>query len=233
VVHTAWRVFLYALVAATSPLALTSTLMVLRSGRGRVNGTLYAIAFVTAQTLVLALAVALGVATSGTSGDGHPTLQALFALVFGVALLATAGYVRAQPTVRASPDREGVRRPSRVEAALSGRIEHLGPGQALGIGIALGVGGPKRIGITVLVAGTIAAADVGAGAGLMIGVSYIVVGTLLVWLPVVLYVVAGQRATEWITTAQRWAAAHQRTLTFYPTLVVGTLLVVDALVQLL
>lgn len=227
-VHTAWRVFLYGLVAATSPLALTTTLVVLRSGRGRINGILYAGAFLAASTVVLLLVVGVGVATS-VSDEGHPLLQAVLALVVGTALLAAASYVRRHPPhprTTAAP-----RRPNRL-VEMTSRIDHLGPLQALGIGIAFGIGGPKRLGITVLVAGTIAAAGLGTGAGIVVGAGYIVVGTVLVWLPVALYVVAGHLAEEWIAAAQRWVTAHQTALTFWPSLVVGGILVLDGIVSL-
>src|SRR3954451_4626567 len=98
--HTAWRVFLYALVAATSPLALTSTLFVLRSGRPRINGVLYAGAFVLTQTLVLLLALALGVA-SVTHGDHHPGFEYGLTMLFGALLVIAAFYLRAHPRAHA------------------------------------------------------------------------------------------------------------------------------------
>src|SRR5215510_12623151 len=95
-IHTAWRVFLYALVAATSPLALTSTLFVLRSGRPRINGILYAGGFLFTQTFVLVLALAIGVA-SVTHGDHHEDIEYGLTLFFGVLLLVAAFYLRAHP----------------------------------------------------------------------------------------------------------------------------------------
>src|SRR6185503_10748549 len=106
-IHTAWRVFLYALVAATSPLALTSTLFVLRSGRPRINGLLYAGAFLVTQTFVLLLALALGVA-SVTHGDHHEGLDYGLTLLFGALLIVAAFYLRAHPhahTTRSGPNK--------------------------------------------------------------------------------------------------------------------------------
>jgi flagellar biosynthesis protein FliQ len=225
-IHTAWRVFLYALVAATSPLALTSTLFVLRTGRPRINGLLYAGAFLFTQTLVLLLALALGVA-SVTHGDEHQGLEVAVSLGFGGLLLFAAFYLRAHPrahTVKTGPNRA---------TAVLGRIKHVSPGQALGVGAALGIGGPKRITVTLLVAGAIAASGLPFGRSATVAIEYIVIGTVLVWLPVVLYVIAGKRAEEWIAAAQAWASAHEQTLTFYPALVVGLVLVVDGVIQLL
>lgn len=227
--HTTWRVFLYGLVAATSPLALTTTLVVLRSGRGRINGLLYAGAFLGASTVMLLLVVAVGLATAIGDGDGHPLFQAVVALLFGAALLYAAFYVHRHP--HATRTREAPRSPNRL-LVMTSRIEHLSPPQALGVGLAFGIGGPKRLGITVLVAGTITASGVGTGAGVLIGASYIVIGTVLVWLPVTLYVVAGHLAEEWIATAQRWVSERQDPLTFWPSLVVGAILVVDGILAL-
>src|SRR5262245_23458962 len=225
-IHTAWRVFLYGLVAATSPLALTSTLFVLRSGRPRINGILYAGAFLLTQTLVLLIALAVGVA-SVTHGDHHADLEAAIGLVLGGLLVFAAFYLRAHP--RAHVTKSG---PNKATAVL-GRIKHLSPGQALGVGAALGIGGPKRITVTLLVAGAIAASGLPFVRSATIAIEYVVIGTVLVWLPVVLYVIAGKRAEDWIAAAQAWASEHEQTLTFYPALIVGLILVVDGLLQLL
>jgi hypothetical protein len=225
-IHTAWRVFLYGLVAATSPLALTSTLFVLRSGRPRINGVLYAGAFLVTQTFVLLLALAVGVA-SVTHGDHHPGFEYGVTLLFGVLLVVAAFYLRAHP--RAHATKSG---PNKATAVL-GRIKHLSPGQALGVGAALGIGGPKRITVTLLVAAAIAASGLGFVSSATIAIEYIVIGTVLVWLPVVLYVIAGKQAEEWIAKAQAWASEHEQTLTFSPALIVGIVLIVDGLVELL
>jgi hypothetical protein len=225
-IHTAWRVFLYGLVAATSPLALTSTLFVLRTGRPRINGLLYAGAFLFTQTIVLLLALALGVA-SVTHGDHHEGLEYGLTMFFGALLIVAAFYLRAHP--RAHAVKTG---PNKATAVL-GRIKHLSPGQAVGVGAALGIGGPKRITVTLLVAGAIAASGLPVGRSTTIAIEYIVIGTVLVWLPVVLYVIAGKRAEDWIAAAQAWASEHEQTLTFYPALAVGLVLLIDGLIQLL
>jgi hypothetical protein len=225
-IHTAWRVFHYGLVAATSPLALTSTLFVLRSGRPRINGILYAGAFLVTQTLVLLIALAVGVA-SVTHGDHHEGIEYTLTLAFGALLVFAAFYLRTHPHAHAT--KTG---PNKATAVL-GRIKNLSPGQALGIGAALGIGGPKRITVTLLVAGAIAASGLPFVRSATIAVEYIVIGTVLVWLPVVLYVIAGKRAEDWIAAAQAWASAHEQTLTFYPALFVGLILIVDGLAQLI
>jgi hypothetical protein len=58
--HLTVRVLLFALVAATSPPALASVIVVLTSARGRLNGSAFAIGFVTGPAVFCLLAFALG-----------------------------------------------------------------------------------------------------------------------------------------------------------------------------
>jgi len=99
--------------------------------------------------------------------------------------------------------------------------------------VLLGIGGPKRLGITIIAAGTVTAAALSRSEDVALGALYVLLGTALVWVPVLLYVVFGSRATGWMNQAQGWVQAHQKPLTFYPTLVVGIALVGDALISLL
>lgn len=113
------------------------------------------------------------------------------------------------------------------------RLSRLTPGAALGTGVALGIGGPKRLGLTLIVAATISAAALGSTAELGLVAVYLLVGTVLVWVPVTLFVLFGTRATDWINRAQAWVSQHEQPLTFYPSLVVGVGLTADALIRLL
>jgi hypothetical protein len=224
--HLTARVVLFALVAATSPIALASVLVVLTSGRGRINGLAFAIAFVAGQVVCCALAFSLGAAASPGRDERFPTFEALLVLAVGAGLLALAVHFRRR---RLDP------RPSmfneRAEQ-LRARLATLTVATALGTGAALGFGGPKRIGITVLVAATVTASGVGSATRLTLAVLYVAVATVLVWVPVLLYMVFGRRAAEWMTTGQGWITAHKDPLTFWPTALLGVVLVVDGLVQL-
>ena len=137
--HLALRTLLFAVVAASSPLALASILAVVTSDRGRIKGAAFAIGFVTGQAMVFVLALTLGVATFGNSKN-HPTLIAILVIAFGAALLLTAVWVR-RP--RTKPGR--ARRPNPRTAALRARLASLRPLSALAVGAGLGVGGPKRL----------------------------------------------------------------------------------------
>jgi hypothetical protein len=227
--ETTFRIFLYALVAATSPLALGATLAVLRTAKPRINGLVFAVSFVVAQTVVLLIVFAIGDASLGERESAHETLASLFVLAFGLALLAAAAHVYRRRGMPHEPRGTGE---SRTKAILD-RLEHLTPRAAAGTGVLLGIGGPKRLGITIICAGTITAASLARSEDVALGVMYVLLGTALVWVPVALYVVFGERATAWMNQAQAWAQAHQDPLTFYPMVVVGIALVGDAVISLL
>jgi hypothetical protein len=222
------RVFVYGLVAATSPLALGATLAVLKSNHPRVNGSAYAIGFLVGQSAVVLLAFFVGDASFGEPKDNHETIESLLALLVGIALLATAARVRSHP--RESRPRRALG--PRTKAMLD-RLSRLSPGAALGTGLALGIGGPKRLGLTLVVAAAISGAALGSASEFSLVAVYVLVATVLVWVPVTLFIVFGTRATEWVDGAQRWVSAHQQPLTFYPALVVGVGLTADGLLRLL
>ena len=226
-IAVSFRILLYALVAATSPLALGATVAVLKSEHGRLNGAAFALAFVVAQTIVTALVLAFDVASVPELEDGHGTLGSLLALAVGIALLVTSAYVARHP--RHHEDRP----PSPRAQRLLTRLGRLSPWTALVVGALLGVGGPKRLTITILVAATLSAAALAPSEEVGLGLFYVVLATVLVWLPVLLVIVFGDRATAWMAEAQRWVHANEQPLVLYPSLVLGLVLVVDGVLYLL
>jgi hypothetical protein len=212
-------------VAATSPLALASVLVVLTGSRARLTGAALAIGFVAGQAAFFLLVVAIGMESS-PDGENHPLVVDAIEIAFGIALLLTAAYVR-----RHRSD-VGARGPNPRTAAIRSRLANLRPSTALGTGAALGIGGPKRIGVTIVVSAAIAAAGLERAEAFGLAVLYVAVATILVWVPVVLYVAFGSRATEWLARGQRWIGEHKETLTFYPSAVLGSALVVDGIVHL-
>jgi hypothetical protein len=165
-------------------------------------------------------------AASSPDRDNHPGVVDSIEIAFGIALLLTAAYVRSHRRDLAA------RGPSPRTEAIRSRLANLRPSTALGTGAALGIGGPKRIGVTIVVSAAIAAAGLGSAEALGLAVLYVAVATILVWVPVLLYIALGPRATEWLANGQRWIGQHKEPLTFYPSAVLGTVLVVDGVVHL-
>ncbi|MGH3042862.1 MAG: GAP family protein [Gaiellaceae bacterium] len=223
--ETTWRILLFALVAAASPIAIVSTLAVLTSRRGRTNGIAFVVGFVLGESAAFLAAFLVGsAATTGREENKHAA--AALELAFGIALLAIAWPQRRH----GSPEADGGR--SRTKALLD-RLRGLRPGTAFALGTLLGVGGVKRLSITIVAGATVGIASLLPVQALALGALYLVVAGVLVWLPVGVYLVADTRADDWMTRAEDWLTTNERRLTFFSTLVFGFLLTSDALVRLL
>ncbi len=219
------QVVLYAFVAGASAVAMGATLVVLGSRGGRWNGLAFAIGVVLGQVIVLALAYAVGAATLPVGNHPHETARALMELALGVALVGAGGYVWSQP-----PDKPP--KPNPRSKQVFDRLGHLNLPSVFVAGVALALG-PKRLALTVFAAAAISAADLGSAEATALSVMYIVVATALVTVPVVLAIVFGPRAEQWMTDVQHWLAVHKRPMTFYPLTVLGLLVSIDALIALL
>ena len=218
------ELFVYALVATASPLGFAATLAVVASGR--LKSIAFAFAFVLGQLVACALIVVVDPSFLPTGGHDHERLRSVLELVFGVALLCLAAFVRSRPN-------DGVPAPdSRSRNALD-RLRRLSVGTALLGGLLLGIGGPKRLVLTALAGTSIEASGAQGSHAAALVVAYTAIATLLVWGPVLTYVLAGDRAVTWLRAAERSLVSHQRSLGFYSLLTVGTVAVAHSLAGLL
>ncbi len=220
---TALRILVLALLAALSPLALTATILVLKSRLARLNGIFFAAGFLLGEAIGWAFALALGSVLD--LGDRGQTVAAVLELLLGALLLSVTWRVHRR---EAAPRRE---RDPRTQALLA-RLEQLNAITAVVVGTLLGLGIPKRLTITIVAAATLTASDLDNARQLALVGLYIVVAGVLVWAPVLVYVVAGARARSWLDAGQDWLAAHQRTVTMVSLAAFGTVLVVDGLIQI-
>ena len=220
---TALRIIVLALLAALSPLALTATILVLKSHLARLNGILFAAGFLVGEAIGWAFALLLGSVLD--LGDGGETVASVLELLLGALLLSVAWSVHRR---EAGPRRE---RGPRTQALLT-RLQHLNPLTAVVVGTLLGLGIPKRLTITIVAAATLTASDLDDARQLALVCLYIVVAAVLVWAPVLVYVVAGARARVWLGAGEEWLASHQRTVTTVSMAVFGALLVADGLLQI-
>jgi Sap, sulfolipid-1-addressing protein len=223
--ETTSRILLFALVAAVSPIAIVSTLAVLTSRRGRTNGIVFVAGFMLGQTAAFLAAYLVGSAAT-TDREENAQLAAALELAFGAALLAVAWPQGRHGRVAAA----GV--PSRTKALL-GRLRGLRPGTAFSFGVLLGVGGVKRLSVTIVAGATVGIATLVPAEDVALALLYLLVGGVLVWVPVGVYLVAGPRADGWVVAAEDWLTANERRFGFFSTLVFGLLLTSDALFRLL
>ncbi len=216
------QILIYALVAAFSPVVLVTTLTVLLSGRGPLNGLAYAVGFMGAQLVVCAIGFALGAAVTSEPFSGETTILGVLEVLLGVALLAEALRRHRHPELRRPPRPRP--RLDAVKAKFATRLQHLRPGLSLSLGLVVGVG-PKRLLLTLLAVAEINVASLPAIEEAALIVLFIAVASIPVVVPVGIYVVAGRRAEGWVEATEAWLTEHQTDLGLYSTAVVGLLFV--------
>ncbi len=220
------RLIPYALLAALSPLGFAATITVMKTGRLTALG--FALGVLLGQLLACAVLVLVGGASVPSRDKDHPTFQGLLELGLGVALLWLAAVIsRRPPGALHAPGAHG-----RSKELLE-RLARVRPLTALLAGLMLGIGGPKRLVLTALASASIAAAGVGgADRGALI-LWYSALATVVVWLPIVGYVLLGQWAVAWLDRGLEWLTRHQRRASITVLVVVAAVLFVDAAVTLL
>ena len=210
------------LFAAFSPTVLVATLAVLGSGRGRLNGIVFVIAFLVGQSLAFLVGFLVGSAV--TPDHGSNRTRAIVELAAGIMLVVVAWRRRSASGCDA-------RTTSRSDA-LFARLSRVKPAVSFGVGMPLGVGA-RRLVFTLLAATSVAAAELSSAEEVSLGFLYIAIASVVVWVPVLLYLVFGDRADGAMEDTKRWIATHEEQFIVVSALVIGVLLLVSGLVNLL
>jgi hypothetical protein len=220
VVSVAVALVPYALLATLSPLGFAATLTVMRTGRLAALG--FGLGVVLGQALACAALVALGAVARPNRSVAHPTFVRVLELVLGVLLLMLAAIVQRRPeTVQRDPP------PGRSQAVLDrlGRVHAL---TAASVGFLLGIGGPKRLVLTALAAATISASGLSNSDHVVLVCWYALLATLLVWLPVLAYLLLGSWAVDRLDAFLGWFGRHRRPATVWTLVAAGLALLADA-----
>jgi Sap, sulfolipid-1-addressing protein len=223
-IHATLQLLLYALLAGFSALAFAATIAVMQAGRLKTLG--FGTGFVLGQACTCSLFVIVGVVVTGASKRTHSALIATLELLLALLLVAFALRVRRAPQI----ETEGSSERSR---ALLDRLSRMRLLTASIAGFLLGIGGPKRLLLTALAATAITTAGVGDAREAVLVVWYCALATVLVWAPVTVYVLLGDRAVGIMTRAQQQLARRQPGVKIYALLVLAGMLILDAISLLL
>jgi len=223
-IHVTLQLLFYALLAGFSALAFAATIAVMQAGRLKTLG--FGTGFVIGQVFTCSLFVILGVVVTGASKRTHSTLLAALELLLALLLIGVALRVRRAPPVETEGSSE------RTQAVLErlSRMRFLTTSIA---GLVLGIGGPKRLLLTALAATAITTAGLGDGEEAALVVWYCALATGLVWGPVIVYVLLGDRAVGVMTRAQQRLARRQPGVKVYAFLALAGMLILDAISLLL
>lgn len=221
--HALFQLLLYALIASFSAVAFAVTVAVLRTGR--LKSLTFGIGFVAGQLLTCALFVLLGFAATGSSDKAHSKVEAAVELLVAVALVLLALRIRRRGPIEGDTSNERLRR-------LLERLERLRLLTMLVAGLVLGIGGPKRLLLTAFAATAISTSGVGGVGESVLVIWYVALATVVVWAPVLLFLVLGERIVALMTRSQAFLARHQNQTMPYALFVLAALFFVDAVTLL-
>jgi len=206
----------FAVVVAISPMAVVAIILVLFSARARVNSIVFTLGWIVGVaivgTVIYLLADAGDVSKGGSGSDTSYWLK----LVAGVLLVLFAfRHWRKQPAAG-----EEVSQPKWMSS-----IDTLTPVKAGGLGVALAALNPKNLALT-LAAGTSLAQATGVSGGeATVGlVVFVLIASLGIIVPVVLFFVGGERAAGILDGWRTWLSIHNTAVTATVLLVIGAVL---------
>ncbi len=154
------------------------------------------------------------------SDDGEPaTWVSVLKLVLG----AAAARSGRQAVARARNDEKPA--PKWMQA-----IDHFGPGKALGIGVLLAAVNPKNLLLTIGAAAAIAQTGIEFGSSRRLALAvFIVIGTIGVGAPIVIYFALGERSKDILDGLKSWMAANNAVIMAVLLLVIGAKLLGDGI----
>jgi threonine/homoserine/homoserine lactone efflux protein len=212
-----------AIAVAISPVPIIAIVLMLGTPRARATGTAFALGWI--GGLALAGTIMLVIATgNATTATGEPdTWVGVLKLVLGALfLLLAAKQWRSRPAAG-----ENAVMPKWMRA-----IDTFKPGKALVAGVVLSGVNPKNLALTIAAATTIAEAGVSSGqeAGAM--AVFVLLGSLTILAPLVIYFALGARAARILDGLKTWLAAHNAAIMTVLLLVLGVKLIGDGISEL-
>ncbi len=208
----------YAVGIAVSPVPIAALLLMLVTKKARTNAPLFLLGWIAGLSLVGGIVLLIpGFETS----EGGPSFAAgVVKGVLGLLLLvmgARAWRSRPRPGETAEPP------------AWMDRVDGLGGGGALGLGLLLSGANPKNLLLAAAGAATISSA------GLMTGQKsgslaiFVLVASLTILVPVVLYFVLGMKAESAMSETKEWLIQNNQTVMAVLILVIAVSLIGDSI----
>jgi threonine/homoserine/homoserine lactone efflux protein len=186
---------------ALSPLPIVAVILMLSTPRGRTNGPAFAAGWVVGLLVVCVLVVVLagGADEDGSTRTGVDWLK----LGLGVLLVGVAW-------------KQWQRRPKEGETPelpkWMAQLEDFDPMRSAAIGAALAAVNPKNLALTLAGAATIAQGGLDAGGDTVAILVFVVIASVTIVTPVVLYLVMGDRAAKVLESLRHWMAANNATI---------------------
>ena len=208
---------------AISPVPIIAVVLMLGTPRARTNGPAFAAGWLVGLTVVGAVVLIAANGNASTSSGQPATWVSVLKLLFGVLFLLLAAHSwRGRP--RAGHDGP---MPKWMQT-----IDEFGAGKSFGAGVLLSGLNPKNLALTASAAAVIAQTDIPGGQQAVALAVFILIGSLTILVPVVIYFVMGAKAKNILDDLNHFMAAHNAAIMTVLFLVLGAKLIGDAIAGL-
>jgi threonine/homoserine/homoserine lactone efflux protein len=208
---------------AISPVPIIAIVLMLGTPRARATGTAFALGWVAGLALAGTIMLVIASGNASTSAGEPDTWVGVLKLVLGALfLLLAVKQWRSRPVAG-----EEAAMPKWMRA-----IDTFSAVKALLAGVALSGLNPKNLALTIAAAAAIAQTGISTGqeAGAM--VIFVVLGSLTILAPLVIYFALGARAARILDGLKAWMGAHNAAIMSVLLLVLGVKLIGDAIAEL-
>jgi len=205
---------------AISPLPIVAVVLMLVTPRGRVNGPLFIAGWCVGLAIVGAIVLAVAGGVGATDNTGPATWVDVLFLVLGLLLILVAvKQWRGRPHGHDEPP----------TPKWMGALDRFTPAKAGGAGVVLSALNPKNLLLTI--AGAAAIVQTGISTGQQIGayVVFVVIASIGVAAPVVIYFAMGDRSIRILDRLKVWLARNNAVIMGVLMLIIGIKLIGNAI----
>ena len=210
------EVLTFAIGVAISPVPIIAVILMLFSGRAKVNGPVFLAGWVVALAVVSGAAYLISDAGSASTDSAAADGVSWAQIVFGVLFLLLAGRSwRSRPAPGTEPQ---------MPKWMAG-IDAFTPGKALGLGLLLAGVNPKNLLLAAGAGSALAVTGPSTAEAVISLIVFVVIGSLTIAGPVVFYLAGGDRAKTQLDSAKDWLAVHNDAVMTVLFLVLGVNLI--------
>jgi hypothetical protein len=201
---------------AISPIPIIAVVLLLSTPAGKANALTFLLGWLVGLGLV-GVIVLLVADPAGASQDGGPAIWVgwLFAVLGLVAVLIGIRSFRGRPR-----DDEEPPMPKWMAA-----IDKFNAGRSLVMGFVLAAVNPKNLTLTLAAAASIAAAGLSSTDSYIVLAVFVLIGTIGLAIPIGMYFLGGDKATETLAELRHWLALNNATIMAVLMVVIGAKLV--------
>jgi threonine/homoserine/homoserine lactone efflux protein len=213
----------YAVGIALSPIAIVGVVLMLATPQARSNGRAFVGGWIAGLALAGLIVVLIAGGAGADEGVGEAGWVDVLKLVLGVVLIGV-GVRRRRGRSRTDGSRE--------LPGWMGTVDRFTAGRAAATGVGLAALNPKNVVLIVAAATAIAETGASAGRQAVALVVFVIVGSLGAALPVLLYLVEGERARDRLDALRDWMIEHNGAVIAILCIVIGAKLIGEAITGL-